>query len=116
MFGFALFLTAAGVRPLLKLTLILISRNSFRGGTPAQPQPLKQPEPAPPLAVRNERGYNLKMDIKNLDFNDQILIINSVLLGDKAKDNDSFTQRLLRWIPISIHDNVVFNLDFIVVI
>merc|ERR1712010_253368 len=36
------------------------------------------------------------MDIKDLDFNDQILIINSALLGDRAKDNNSFTQRLLR--------------------
>ena len=38
------------------------------------------------------------MDIKNLDFNNQILIVNSSLLGDAAKDNNSFTQRLLRWI------------------
>ena len=36
------------------------------------------------------------MDIKNLNFNDQILIINSSLLGDTAKDNNSFTQSLLR--------------------
>ena len=103
---------------MLKLTLILISRNSFRSGPLAQPKsfaqpeltasgadPLNNPEPVPPLAVRNERGFKLKMDIKNLNFNDQILIVNSVLLGDKAKDNDSFTQRLLRWIAIFINDN-----------
>ena len=46
--------------------------------------------------MKNERGFKLQMDIKELDFNDQILIINSALLGDRAKDNNSFTQRLLR--------------------
>ena len=116
MLVFALFLTVAGVSLLLKLTLILISRNAFRGGPLTQPKPQPElsssgaelpnsPEPAPPLAVRYERGYKLKMDIKSLDFNDQILIINSVLLGDRAKDSDSFTQRLLRWIAISINEN-----------
>ena len=58
----------------------------MRGGNPSQPK----------LAVKNERGFKLKMDIKNLDFNNQILIVNSSLLGDAAKDNNSFTQRLLR--------------------
>ena len=48
------------------------------------------------MAVKNERGFNLKMDIKRLGFNDQILIMNSSLLGDRAKDNNSFTQMLLR--------------------
>ena len=52
------------------------------------------------------------MDIKNLNFNDQILIINSVLLGDKAKDNDSFTQRLLRWIAIFINENICLYFSF----
>ena len=62
-------------------------RNAFRDGSLNQPK----------IAVKNERGFKLKMDIKNLNFNDQILVINSSLLGDKAKDNNSFTQRLLRW-------------------
>ena len=48
--------------------------------------------------MKHERGFKLKMDIKDLGFNDQILVINSSLLGDKAKDNNSFTQRLLRWL------------------
>ena len=59
----------------------------MRGGNPSQPK----------LAVKNERGFKLKMDIKELNFNDQILVINSYLVGDKANDNNSFTQRLLRW-------------------
>ena len=67
--------------------LILISRNAFRDGSLNQPK----------LAVKNERGFKLKMNIKELNFNDQILVINSSLVGDKAKDNNSFTQRLLRW-------------------
>ena len=70
---------------LLKLYLILMSRNSSRNGC------LK-----PKLAVRHEKGFNLKMKIKKLNFNNQILVINSSLLGDTAKDNNSFTQRLLR--------------------
>ena len=67
--------------------LILISRNAFRDGSLNQPK----------VAVKNVRGFKLKMDIKELNFNDQILLINSSLVGDKAKDNNSFTQRLLRW-------------------
>ena len=67
-----------------------MSRNNFRDGSQ------HHPKPAPVLAVKNERGFKLQMDIKELDFNDQILIINSALLGDRAKDNNSFTQRLLR--------------------
>ena len=69
------------------IRLILIFRNAFREGSPNQPK----------LAVKNVRGFKLKMDIKKLNFNDQILLINSSLVGDKAKDNNSFTQRLLRW-------------------
>ena len=65
-------------------------RNAFREGR------LNHRKPAPVMAVKNERGFNLKMDIKRLGFNDQILIINSSLLGDRAKDNNSFTQMLLR--------------------
>ena len=61
-------------------------RNAFRDGSLNQPK----------IAVKNERGFKLKMDIKGLNFNDQILIIKSSLLGDTAKDNNSFTQRLLR--------------------
>ena len=67
-----------------------MSRNAFRDGS------LYHHKPMPALAVKNERGFKLKMDIKDLGFNDQILIINSSLLGDKAKDNNTFTQRLLR--------------------
>ena len=67
-----------------------MSRNNFRDGSQ------HHPKPTPVLAVKNERGFKLQMDIKELDFNDQILIINSALLGDRAKDNNSFTQRLLR--------------------
>ena len=65
-------------------------RNAFREGR------LNHRKPIPVMAVKNERGFNLKMDIKRLGFNDQILIINSSLLGDTAKDSNSFTQRLLR--------------------
>ena len=69
------------------IQLIQISRNAFRDGSLNQPK----------VAVKNVRGFKLKMDIKELNFNDQILLINSSLVGDKAKDNNSFTQRLLRW-------------------
>ena len=69
------------------IPLILISRNAFRDGSINQPK----------VVVKNVRGFKLKMDIKELNFNDQILVINSSLVGDKAKDNNSFTQRLLRW-------------------
>ena len=89
------------IRLLLMLCLILISRNSLRSGSLNQPK----------LAVKHERGFKLKMDIKNLDFNDQILIINSSLLGDKAKDNNSFTQRLLRWCARFVHMNDSFTVD-----
>ena len=65
-----------------------MSRNSLRSGSLNQPK----------VAVKHERGFRLKMDIKKLNFNNQILIINSSLLGDGAKDNNSFTQRLLRWV------------------
>ena len=90
--AFVLFLTAAGITIILLLMLCLIQmlRNALRSG------PLNRPKPPPALAVKNERGFNLKMDVKNLNFNDQILIINSSLLGDTAKDNNSFTQSLLR--------------------
>ena len=67
-------------------------RNTLeRTGNPRQSQP-----PTQALAVQNQRGFNLKMKIRELGFNDQILIINSSLLGDTAKDSNSFTQRLLR--------------------
>lgn len=81
---------------LSKLCVILMSRNSLRNGSL---------NPPPKLAVKHERGFRLKMDIKKLNFNDQILVINSSLLGDAAKDNNSFTQRLLRWISTFVHVN-----------
>ena len=85
MFAYASFSTAAG--SFKKFTFNKKLRNAFRDGSLNQPK----------IAVKNERGFKLKMDIKGLNFNDQILVINSSLLGDKAKDNNSFTQRLLRW-------------------
>ena len=42
-------------------------------------------------------GFDLKMDIKKMNLNDQILIVNSSLIGDTAKDINSFTQTLLRY-------------------
>ena len=41
-------------------------------------------------------GFDLKMDIKKVNLNDQILIVNSALIGDTSKDIKSFTQTLLR--------------------
>ena len=52
------------------IPLILISRNAFRDGSINQSK----------LAVKNVRGFKLKMDIKELNFNDQILVINSSLV------------------------------------
>ena len=71
-------------------SLLLCSRNAFRDGS----RHLQKQK----LFVKNQKGFNLKMDIKNLNFNDQILVINSSLLGNTAKDDNSFTQMLLRWI------------------
>ena len=42
-------------------------------------------------------GFDLKMDIKKVNLNDQILIVNSSLIGDTAKDINSFTRSLLRF-------------------
>jgi hypothetical protein len=36
------------------------------------------------------------MKISALNFDDQTLIVHSALLGNKARDTDSFTQRLVR--------------------
>merc|ERR1719458_547336 len=58
---------------------------SFRGGRQAQP-----------TAVKNKDGYQLKMDIEELNFNNQIITIQTSLLGFWAKDHYSFTHRLLR--------------------
>ena len=41
-------------------------------------------------------GFDLKLKIKKVDLNDQILIVNSSLIGDTAKDIKSFIQGLLR--------------------
>ena len=48
--------------------------------------------------MKHQKGFDLKMAIEKLDFNDQILLIKSCLLGHKAADNNSFTQQLLRWL------------------
>ena len=73
-------------------------RNTLeRSGSLRQSKP-----PTQALTVKNQRGFNLKMKIRNLGFNDQILIINSSLLGDTAKDSNSFTQRLLRLVLLLI--------------
>ena len=48
------------------------------------------------LEVRDQVGFEMKDNIKKQGFNDQILIINSALLGDTAKDGNSFTMRLIR--------------------
>ena len=42
-------------------------------------------------------GFDLKMQIKKVNLNDQILVVNSSLIGDTAKDIHSFTQTLLRY-------------------
>ena len=47
-------------------------------------------------AIRDQFGFDLKMDIKKVNLNDQILIVNSSLIGDTAKDIKSFTRSLLR--------------------
>ena len=46
--------------------------------------------------IIEDRAFKLKKKIKDLNFNDQILIVNSSLLGDTAKDTGSFTQNLIR--------------------
>ena len=48
--------------------------------------------------MTHQKEYTLKMKIDELDFNDQILIMRSCLLGHRAPDKDSFTQQLLRWL------------------
>ena len=49
------------------------------------------------LVVLADKGYNLKMKIQDLGFNNQILVINASLLGKKADDLNSFTNRLLKY-------------------
>ena len=68
------------------ICLTLISRNAFRDGSINQPK----------VVVKNVRGFKLKMDIKELNFNNQIITIQTSLLGFLAKDHYSFTHRLLR--------------------
>ena len=65
----------------------MLCRNAFRDGKPALA-----------VAMKHQKGFDLKMKIEKLDFNDQILLIKSCLLGHKAADNNSFTQQLLRWL------------------
>ena len=61
----------------------------------------------PSRQVRDMVGFEMKDDIKKQGFNDRILIVNSVLLGDTAKDGNSFTMRLIRYIascnPVSLN-------------
>ena len=46
--------------------------------------------------VRDIVGFELKDNIRKQGFNDRILIVHSALLGDTAKDKNSFTMRLIR--------------------
>ena len=46
--------------------------------------------------VRDMVGFKMKDNIKKQGLNDQILIVNSALLGDTAKDEHSFIMRLIR--------------------
>ena len=55
------------------------------------------------LVVLADKGYNLKMKIQDLGFNNQILVINASLLGKKADDLNSFTNRLLKYSKIAIY-------------
>ena len=41
-----------------------------------------------------DKGLDLKMDIKELGYNDKIMTVSSALLGDTASDSNSFTWRL----------------------
>ena len=54
------------------------------------------PKPKQVVVLANE-SYNLKMKIQDLGFNNQILVINASLLGKKADDLNSFTNRLLKY-------------------
>ena len=45
-----------------------------------------------------DSGFTMKEDIKKLGYNDRILVVHSALLGDTAKDQFSFTGRLIRFI------------------
>ena len=47
------------------------------------------------------------MKIKDLGFNEQILTAQSSLLGETAKDENSFTKALLRLFKKSLYDNVM---------
>ena len=47
--------------------------------------------------IIKQTSFERKKEIKNLNYNDQILVVNSVTLGQTAKDNNSFTQGLLRY-------------------
>ena len=49
------------------------------------------------VKVMRDVGFDLKMRIKKVNLNDQILVVNSSLIGDTAKDIHSFTQTLLRY-------------------
>ena len=69
--------------------------------------------PKPAKAIK-ELSFDLKMEIKKRDFNDQILIVNSSLLGDTAKDLNSFTQSLIRETeqgPIKVPHLLLVNTD-----
>ena len=53
------------------------------------------------VVVLAKESYNLKMKIQDLGFNNQILVINASLLGKKADDLNSFTNRLLKYSNIA---------------
>ena len=46
--------------------------------------------------IIKQTSFERKKEIQNLNYNDQILVVNSATLGQTAKDNNSFTQGLLR--------------------
>ena len=49
------------------------------------------------MSAMKDIGFDLKMEIKKVNLNNQILIVNSSLIGDPAKDMNSFTQGLIRY-------------------
>ena len=63
---------------------LLNPRDETRGGNTTEKKALK------------DTGFDLKMDIKKVNLNNQILMVHSSLIGDTAKDKNSFTQSLLR--------------------
>ena len=65
------------------------------------------PKPKQVVVLANE-SFKLKMKIQDLGFNNQILVINASLLGKKADDLNSFTNRLLKY---SINKSTTHHLE-----